>query len=164
MRSMLVAPLVVTALASCASKNPPPPPAGQDLTIDVALALDNGKCVVRFKDADLKKADRAVAWTGHSLIWHVVGNDCGDKKKIGKKALGLKYMKLKSTGEPAPWFKNCKSLDHVPPGGGGDVSCVIPSSKTEGWQWTDDVLIYEYVIDGDEVDPGDPDVGIRRNG
>jgi hypothetical protein len=163
MRLTLVAPVVVTALASCASRTPPTLQ-GEDLTIDVVIAMDNNRCVVRFKDTGFKDAKRAVAWTGHTVTWQVVGNDCGEKTKIDKKALGLKYMKLKSTGEPAPWFKDCKPLDHIPAGGGGKFSCPIPSSKTEGWHWTDDVLIYEYVIDGDQVEPGDPDLGVRRNG
>jgi hypothetical protein len=159
----LVAPVLVAALAGCTPQQPPPPK-GEDLNVNVLLALDSNKCVVRFRDVDLKKADRAIAWTGHSVIWHVVGNDCGERKKINKKALGLRYMRLKGTGEPAPWFKDCKALDNVPPGGGGEFSCAIPSSKTEGWRWTDDVLIYEYEIDGDEVEPGDPGIGVKRNG
>jgi hypothetical protein len=159
-RLTFVAPVLLVAVASCGSKTPP----GQDLDINVYLAMDGSKCVVRFRDVAFKKADRAVAWTGHSVIWHVVGNDCGERTKVDKKALGLKYMRLKSSGEPAPWFKDCKPLDHIPAGGGGEFTCPIPSSKSEGWRWNGDVLIYEYEIDGDQVEPADPDVGVKRNG
>ncbi len=165
MRLTLVAPVILTALATCSSKSsPPPPPPGQDLTIEVALVLDNNKCLARLKDTTKKDAANAIGWTNHAVIWKVVANDCGEKKKINKKALGLKSMKLKSTGEVPPWFKDCKPLDDVPPGGGGDFRCQIPSSKDWRWERPDETKIYEYVIDGDEVEPGDPDLGIKRNG
>jgi hypothetical protein len=165
-RLTLVAAVAVPALAACG----PPTPRGEDLKIDVVLATDGNKCVVRFQDAGLKDARRAIAWTNHAVIWRVVRNDCGERAKVDKKALGLKYLKLKSTGEPAPWFNQCGTLDRVPPTGNVEFSCHIPSSQAEGWKatggWksTDDVQVYEYVIDGDSVEPADPDIGIKRNG
>jgi len=163
MRLTLVAPVVVTALASCASKTPPPPK-GENLTMEVVLAMDNNKCVVRLKDSGLKDAKRAIGWTNHTVTWKVVGNDCGEKTKINKKALGLKSMKLKGTADSAFWLKGCSDLPRVPPGGGVEFNCPIPTSTDPGWHWTVDEQIYDYEIDGDEVEPGDPGLGIKRNG
>jgi hypothetical protein len=154
----LVAPLVMTALASCGA------PKGEDLKIDVFLAMDSSKCVVRFDDTGLKDARRAIAWTNHAVIWRVVRNDCGEKTKIDKKALGLRYVKVKSTGKPATWFDQCTKLDRVPATGTVEFKCQIPSAQAAGWEWTDEVQIYEYEIDGDSVEPVDPDLGIKRNG
>ena len=164
MRSMLVAPLVVTALASCAAKTPPLFLFGQDLTIEIVLAMDNHKCVARLKDTGQKSAANAIGWTDHAVIWKVVANDCGEKKKVHGKALGLKSLKLKGTGNSAFWLKDCSDLACVPAGGGVEFKCPIPTSVDPRWKWSGDEQIYEYEIDGDEVDPGDPDVGIRRNG
>jgi len=157
MRLTLVAPLVVTALASCASKAAPPP--GADLTIAVFLAMDGNKCIVRFEDTGLKNADRAIAWTNHAVIWQVTNKDCGEKTKIDKKALGLQYLKVKSTGKPAAWFKDCTKLDRVPATGTVEFRCRIPSSATGKWEG-----VYEYVIDGDSVEPADPGIGVKKNG
>ncbi len=169
MRQTLVAAVVVTALVSCAPKpspSPTPPPKNGNLTIEVVLAKDtNNKCVVRIKDPNLKDAQHAKVDTAHTLTWKVVGNDCGDKTKITRKALGLKSMKRKGTTDTAFWLKDCSDLPRVPAGGGGvTFDCPIPPSSDERWHWTDDYQTYTYEIDGDEVDPGDPDVGIRRNG
>jgi hypothetical protein len=158
MRSTLVALLLVAAVAACA----PSPPKGEDLTIDVFLAMDKNKCVVRFSDVGLKNADRAIAWTNHKVTWQVVRNDCGEKTKIDKKALGLKYLKLKSTGKPAAW--DCTKLDRVPATGTVEFSCQIPSVVAGGWEKDEETKVYEYVIDGDSVEPADPDIGVRRNG
>jgi hypothetical protein len=160
MRLTVAAPLIVTALASCAAQ----PPKGEDLTIDVFLAPDGNKCVVRFKDVSFKKADRAVAWTNHAVTWRVVGNDCGEKTKIDKKALGLKYLKLKSTGEEPSWFRECGKLDRIPAKGAVEFRCQIPSVQAGGWEPNEKLKIYEYVIDGDQVEPADPDIGARRDG
>ncbi len=168
MRQTLVAAVVVTALVSCAPKpspSPTPPPKNGNLTIEVVLAKDNNQCVVRIKDPNLKDAQSAKVDTAHTLTWKVVGNDCGDKTKITRKALGLKSMKRKGTTDTAFWLKDCSDLPRVPAGGGGvTFDCPIPPSSDERWHWTDDYQTYTYEIDGDEVDPGDPDVGIRRNG
>ncbi len=168
MRLTLVAAVVVTALAGCSanpSPSPPPPPKDGHLKIEVVLAKENNKCVVRIKDPSFKDAKRAIVKTAHTLSWMVVGNDCGEKTKINKKALGLKSMKLKGTTTDAFWLKGCSNLPHVPAGGGGvTFECKIPTATDSQWEWTGDYKTYEYEIDGDEVEPGDPDVGIRRNG
>jgi hypothetical protein len=109
MRLKAVASVIPIALATCGGA-----PSGKDLTIDVFLAQENNKCVVRFTDTGLKDARRAVAWTNHAVTWRVVRNDCGEKTKIDKKALGLKHLKVKSTGAPAAWFDQCSKLDHIP--------------------------------------------------
>ncbi len=168
MRLTLVAPVVVTALASCSPKpspSPTPPSKDDNLTIEVVLAKDNNKCLARIKDPGLKDAKRARVPTTYTVTWKVVGNDCGEKTKINKKALGLKSMKLKGTAaDSAFWLKGCSDLPRVPPGGGVEFNCPIPTSTDPGWHWTGDEQIYEYEIDGDEVEPGDPDLGIKRNG
>jgi hypothetical protein len=160
MRWILVAPLLVATVAACA----PPTPKGEDLTIDVFLAMDDNKCVVRFSDVGLKNADRAIAWTNHKVTWQVVRNDCGEKTKIDKKALGLKHLKAKSTGHAAAW--ECTKLDRVPARGTVEFHCQIPSSSAGGWERTrtDEVKVYEYEIDGDSVEPVDPDIGVKKNG
>jgi len=159
MRLNPAVPLVLVTLATCASA--PPEPKGEDLTIGVVLALEGNKCVVRFVDPGLKDERRAIAWTGHKLTWQVQSNACGEKTKSVAKALGLKHLKLKETGAPAAWFRQCGTLDHIPAKIEGSVSfeCRIPSSKTGKWEG-----VYEYEIDGDSVEPVDPGVDIRRNG
>jgi hypothetical protein len=160
--------VVVAALAGCSAKpssTPPPPPKGGNLTIEVALERNNkNKCVVRIQNPNLKDAQNAKVDTAHTLTWKVVGNDCGEKTKISKKALGLKSMKLKGTTDSAFWLKDCSDLPRVPVGGGVEFHCPIPTSTNPDWHWKGDYQTYEYEIDGDEVEPGDPDVGIRRNG
>jgi hypothetical protein len=154
MRLKAVASVIPIALATCGGT-----PSGSDLTIDVFLAQENNKCVVRFTDTGQKDARHAVAWTDHAVIWRVVRNDCGEKTKIDKKALGLKYLKVKKTGAPAAWFDQCTKLDKVPAKDPVDFKCQIPSSKTGDWEG-----VYEYEIDGDSVEPVDPDIGVKRNG
>jgi hypothetical protein len=126
--------------------------------------MDDNKCVVRFSDVGLKNADRAIAWTNHKVTWQVVRNDCGEKTKIDKKALGLKHLKAKSTGHAAAW--ECTKLDRVPARGTVEFHCQIPSSSAGGWERTrtDEVKVYEYEIDGDSVEPVDPDIGVKKNG
>ena len=159
MRLTLVAPLVVTALASCGA----PPQKFDDLKIDVVLALEKDKCVVRFAEPRFKEATVAVAYTAHAVIWQVRSNACGEKTKTkaGGKALGLKHLKLKGTPEPAKWFDRCQPLNLVPARFKTPPAfrCDIPSSETGNWEG-----VYEYEIDGDSVEPLDPDIGVRRNG
>lgn len=157
MRLNAVVPLVLLALATCARGQP----SGKDLTIDVVLALEGNKCVVRFADTGLKDERRAIAWTAHSVIWQVQSNACGEKTKSVAKALGLKYLKRKKNGEPAAFFKECSKLDHIPAKIEGPLffECKIPSSSTGNLEG-----IYEYEIDGDSVEPVDPGLDVRRNG
>ncbi len=124
--------------------------------------MDNNRCVVRFSDVGFKNADRAVAWTNHKVTWQVVRNDCGEKTKIDKKALGLKYLRLKSNGQPAPW--KCTQIDRIPATGTVAFECQIPSVQAGGWEPNETLKIYEYAIDGDSVEPADPDIGARRDG
>ena len=160
MRLTLAAPVLVMALGSCAAQ----PPKGEDLKIDVFLAMDNNKCVVRFQDTGFKDAGRAVAWTNHTVTWRVVRNDCGEKTKVDKKALGLKYLKRRSTGAAPPWFDRCTKLNRVPAQGPVEFECQIPSVNAGGWEKDEKIQVYEYEIDGDSVEPVDPDLGIKRNG
>ena len=156
MRLKAVVSLIPVALATCGGG-----PSGRDLTIDVFLALEGNKCVVRFTDTGLKDARRAIAWTNHAVTWRVVRNDCGEKTKIDKKALGLKHLKVKSTGAPAAWFDQCSKLDHVPARIQDPVAfkCQIPSSQTGRWEG-----LYEYEIDGDSIEPLDPGLDVKRDG
>jgi hypothetical protein len=160
MRLTFVAPLVVAAVASCGAQ----PPKGEDLTIDVFLAMDGNRCVVRFQDPRRKDAERAVAWTNHTVTWRVVRNGCGEKTKIDKKALGLKHLKRKGTGAAPPWFQQCTKLDRVPAQGPVEFKCPIPSVKAGGWEEDEKIQVYEYEIDGDAVEPVDPGIGVKRNG
>jgi hypothetical protein len=160
MRLTLFAPLVVTALASCGP--PSPPRSGDDLKIDVVLALEKEKCVVRFADPRLKEARLAVAYTTNAVVWQVQRNTCGEKakEKVDGKALGLKHLKLKSTGAPARWLNRCSRLDLVPASFRTPPAfrCDIPSADVEGV-----VGLYEYVIDGDAIEPADPDLDVKKN-
>jgi hypothetical protein len=157
MRLGPVVPLVLAALSTCA----PGQPSGKNLTIDVVLALEGNRCVVRFADTALKDERRAIAWTAHSVIWKVQSNGCGEKTKTVAKALGLKYLKRKKTGTPAAWLDQCSKLDHIPARIEAPLlfECKIPSSKTGDWEG-----IYEYEIDGDSVEPVDPGLDVKRNG
>ena len=160
MRLAPVVPLVLIVLTTCSSK-PPKPKEGADLEIGLVLAQENGKCVVRFEKAELKQAANAVAWTAHAVFWKVKSNACGEKK-----ALGLKHLKLKKTGAPAPWFDRCSKLDRnpaefaTPP----TFECRIPSAIGGDWQADETERVYEYEIEGDAIEPVDPDLGIKRNG
>jgi hypothetical protein len=166
MRLTSLVPLVLIALATCRSTPPrtPPKPQGKaDLKIDLVLALENGKCVVRFDRTELKEAENAVAWTAHAVIWQVKSNGCGEKtkEKVDGKALGLRHLKLKGATEPAKWFNRCHPLNLVPARFETPPAfrCDIPSSETGTWEG-----VYEYEIDGDSIEPADPDIGVRRNG
>jgi hypothetical protein len=164
MRLIPAVPLAVIALAACA----PPPETPRDLTIDIVLAMERDKCVVRFVDTRLKEPKNAVAWTNHQVIWRVLRNACGEKVgQKGGKALGLRHLKRKANGKSALWFERCEQLHVVPavfktpP----EIRCYIPSAKA----WPEGELLedhneYEYEIDGDSVEPVDPGTDIRRNG
>jgi hypothetical protein len=143
--------------------SPTPSPTPHDLTIGIHLfrqAEPPKKCLVSFDNADFKLAQHAVAYTGFNVTWQVTKNDCGDLKKLKKKALGLKYLKVKG-GQTAKWIKNCTDLSDVP----GQFSsppaflCQIPVAD-EG----DIEGLYEYEIDGDSVEPKDPDLDVKRGG
>jgi hypothetical protein len=159
MRLTLAAPLVATALAGCAA----PQPGVNDLKIDVVLAMEKDKCVVRFAQSRFKDATVAVAYTAHAVIWQVRSNACGEKTRVRPdgKALGLKFLRLKGASEPARWFDRCQPLNLVPARFKTPpvFRCDIPSSETGNWEG-----VYEYEIDGDSVEPADPDIGVRRNG
>jgi hypothetical protein len=162
MRLNPVVPLVLTTLATCAPvPSPPPETRAKDLTIGLVLALDGKKCVVRFADTGLKDAANAIAYTDHNVIWQVLSNACGEKTKAVAKALGLKYLKVKKTGNPATWSGRCTTLDIIPARIHTPLSfwCAIPSSLTGQGDET-----YEYEIDGDSVEPVDPGLDVRRNG
>jgi len=165
MRLIPAVALALTGLATCST--PPRASEPNDLKIDLALALEGGKCVVRFVDTRLKEPAHAVAWTNHLLIWRIVRNDCGEKlADKGGKALGLRYLKRKDNGNPARWFDRCGVLNVVPtrfktpP----EIRCYIPSAET--WPADRGQLdgVHEYEIDGDSVEPLDPGTDIRRNG
>ncbi len=159
MRLTIVASVALTALARCAA----PQPGANDLKIDVVLAMDKGKCVVRFAEPSLKDPTHAVAYTAHAVIWQVRSNACGEKAKTRPdgKALGLRFLRLRGATEPARWFDRCQPLNLVP----GRFKtppafrCDIPSSETGTWEG-----VYEYEIDGDSVEPVDPGIGVKRNG
>jgi len=155
MRLSAFVPLVLVTLMTCAG------PPGKDLTIDVVLALDGNKCVVRFVDPGLKDAGHAIAWTAHAVTWQVRSNDCGEKKKTVAKALGLKHLKFKENGKTPEWFAQCTTLDAIPAKVQAPLAfkCPIPSFQTGVW-----IGLYEYEIDGDSVEPADPGLDIRRNG
>ncbi len=114
-----------------------------------------------FSDNSYKSEARAIAFTGHALIWQVTQNNCGEKKKQTVKALGLRSLTLRATGQPAGWLERCSTLDLIPASIGVPPSfrCDIPSSGTGSWEG-----IYDYEIDGDSIIPGDPGVDVRRNG
>jgi hypothetical protein len=142
---------------------PIPSPTPTDLTIGIHLHLQPDppkKCVVSFDNSGLKQATHAVAYTGYQVIWRVTKNECGDQKKglLGNKALGLRFLKDKRKGKPAKWLDRCTTLPFVP----GEfvtppeILCFIPWAK-EG----DIEGQYEYQIDGDTVDPLDPDLDVR---
>jgi hypothetical protein len=155
MRSSLFVPLVVIVLGGCPSKAETP----VDRTIGIVLARKGDRCVVDLEDSHLKDPKNAVAYTNHRVIWQVVRNECGELRKITGKALGLKFLKLRDTGEQAAWFNSCRPLDLVPATGTVDFDCRIPSSGTGHWEG-----VYDYAIDGDSVDPGDPGIGVKRDG
>ena len=159
MRSTLVTPLVVIALAGCGSQ----PEKFDDLKIDVVLALEKGKCVVRFAEPRFKDPQVAIAYTAHAVIWHVKRNDCGEKtrEKPEGKALGLRYLRRRGSTEPASWFGRCQPLSLVPARFRTPpvFRCDIPSSAQEGVEG-----LYEYEIDGDSIEPLDPGVDVKRNG
>jgi hypothetical protein len=164
MRLTFVAPLAVLATVACAKQ----PEGFDDLKIDVVLALEKDKCVVRFAESRFKDPAVAVAYTAHAVIWQVTKNDCGERKreKPDGKALGLKYLRRKGSTEPAPWLGRCQHLNLVPgrfrtpPA----FRCDIPSAQSGGWDGSDEVQIYEYEIDGDAVEPLDPGIGVKKNG
>ena len=167
MRLTPAVPVVLIALAACS----PPPDQPRDLTIDLVLVQETGKCVVRFADTRLKDPNYAVAWTNHQIIWRVVRNGCGEKatEKANGKALGLRLLKAKGKPESVKWFRRCPPLTLVPASfkTPPEIRCFIPSAK----DWPADEPLqerekneYEYEIDGDSVEPVDPGVDIRRNG
>ncbi|HSD65941.1 MAG TPA: hypothetical protein VLF95_04530 [Vicinamibacteria bacterium] len=159
MRLAHVVPLALVALAACK-------PA--DLKIDVVLEMQKDKCVVRFAEPRFKDAKVAVAYTAHAVIWQVRSNACGEKAKTktNGKALGLKYLKLRGARESAKWLDRCQPLNLVPARFKTPPTfrCDIPSVEAGGWEGTEEFQIYEYEIDGDSVEPLDPDIGIKRNG
>jgi hypothetical protein len=171
MRLALAAPVALLALATCTAHVAPPLLPPDDLRIDLALAQENGKCVVRFEDTHLKDPRYAIAWTNHQIIWRVVRNGCGEKatEKANGKALGLRLLKAKGKTEPVKWFRRCPPLSLVPASfkTPPEIRCYIPSLN----DWPTDERLnererneYEYEIDGDSVEPVDPGVDIRRNG
>ncbi len=156
MRLAPVVPLALVALAAC-ERGP------TDLKIDVVLAMEKDKCVVRFAEPRLKEATVAVAYTAHAVIWQVRSNACGEKAKTKPdgKALGLKFLRLRGAPEPAKWLDRCQPLNLVPARFKTPPAfrCDIPSSETGTWEG-----VYEYEIDGDSVEPLDPDIGVKRDG
>lgn len=188
MRLTSAVPLVLTAVAiGCNPTAPPSPPrspttttpahapvattaeAPRDLTIDIALAPAEGgkKCVVTFVDPAFKEAGTAIAWTAHSIVWQVQSNGCGEKKsKLAGKALGLRHMKLRRTGEAATWIDRCSKLHLIPTTIRTPLQlrCEIPSAQGGDWQPDELERVYEYEIEGDEIEPLDPDIGIKKNG
>jgi hypothetical protein len=166
MRLIPAVALALTGLATCST--PPRASEPNDLKIDLALALEGGKCVVRFVDTRLKEPAHAVAWTNHQVIWRIVKNGCGEKTaEKGGKALGLRHLKRKATGNPTLWFDRCDLLKIIPaefktpP----EFRCYIPSK--DAWprgEPLEEHNEYEYEIDGDSVEPLDPGTDIRRNG
>jgi hypothetical protein len=138
---------------------PTPSPTPTDLTIGINLQPDTSKkkCVVGF---DLQEAKSAVAYTGYQVIWRVTKNACGDQKKgtLGKKALGLGFLKDRPNGKAAKWLDRCTTLPFVP--GTFDtppqIVCFIPWAKESDIEGR-----YDYAIDGDTVDPLDPDLDVR---
>lgn len=138
--------------------SPTPTPAASDLTIDINLSPDEKKkkCVVRFDVPAAKEAARAVAYTGYQVIWRVTSNRCGDKKKGGGKALGLKSLKGKK--DQMDWLDRCTTLPFVPAvfDKPPQIVCFIP------WKADGDIVgEYEYFVDGDDVDPLDPGLDVR---
>jgi hypothetical protein len=159
MRVSPFATVAVFALASCCGAGCSPRPTPADRTIGIHLYRQTNppnKCVVSFDNVNLKDPANAVVYTGHKVIWEVTKNDCGDLKKVTKKALGLQHLNLK--GQPASWIKDCNALDSVP----GQFSspprflCDIPKLPNE------ELGQYEYGIDGDDVDPSDPGLDVQR--
>ena len=156
---MRLTPLVPVVLAALPGLGATAPSAPSDLRIAVVLVLEKNKCVVRFADPRFKEKESAVAYTGHAVIWQVQSNGCGEKKKEkpGGKALGLKHLKFKSSGAPSAWLKDCSRLDLVPatyetpPA----LQCTIPREDAI-------VGIYQYEIDGDSVEPADPDLDVKK--
>ena len=161
MRLNPAVPLVLVALTTCAPVSPPSEPRAKDLTIDLDLVLHGKKCAVRFADTGLKDPQRAIAHTNHNVFWRVRSNACGEKTKGVAKALGLKFLKVKKTGNPAAWSGRCTTLDLIPAKIQTPLSfwCAIPSSQTGDWEG-----IYEYEIDGDSIEPLDPGLDVKRNG
>jgi hypothetical protein len=139
---------------------PPPTPitSASDVTIDIHLYRQPDpprRCVVAFDNPDTK---RAVAYTGYQVIWRVTQNECGDVKKGALKALGLKFIRHQHGGPPAKWRDQCTTLPFVPAvfDTPPQVVCFV-SSATEG----DVEGEYEYELNGDSVDPVDPDLDVR---
>ena len=181
---MRIAPLVkatAIALACCVgpacsqrpTATPPPPPTTtltpaptpteSDVTIDIHLYPQpdhSQKCAVSFDDPAAKSA---VAYTGYQVIWRVTRNECGDIKKGAAKALGFKFLKRVSDGQPAKWHKRCTTLPFVP--GVFDtppqIVCFIPSKDDKDMPLKDVEGKYEYEIDGDDVDPVDPGLDVK---
>jgi|OpeIllAssembly_1097287.scaffolds.fasta_scaffold788386_2 hypothetical protein len=140
---------------------PTPSPTPSNVTIGIHLHRQPDpprKCLVTIDDAGWK---HATAYTGFQVIWEVTKNDCGDVKKGNRKALGLRFLKDKPKQQPAPWFHRCSTLPFVPGEftKGPQFGCSIPpvaSGTIEGK--------YEYEIDGDFVEPLDPELDVKRGG
>jgi hypothetical protein len=165
MRVTPLVPLLLVALATCKPVAPPPTKGPTDLTIDIVLALDHNRCVVRFADTSFKSEQKAVAWTKHAVVWRVTANACGEKKKSTLKALGLKHFKLRNNGTAPAWLASrCSTLSFVPDSIGEppQFRCDIPSIDDQ--ETPPEPGIYDYAIDGDSVEPADPGLDLRRNG
>jgi hypothetical protein len=141
--------------------SPTPRPTETDLTIGINLQLDlsKKKCVVGF---DLPAAKSAVAYTGYQVIWRITKNECGDLKKkeiFPNKALGLRFLRDKAKKHDAKWSDRCTTLPFVPrefvtpP----EIRCFIP------WEAEGNIVdLYEYGLDGDSVEPLDPELDVRK--